>query len=110
MLRHAKERDRLKAVNASEEAFIKTQLKVMDIAPPPPGMDRGVCDLEVKKLLEKKAIVEISYRESDGFVCALFVIPKKSGGFRPIVNLKPLNSFIRYEHFKMKILIPHAMF
>jgi hypothetical protein len=26
------------------------------------------------------------------------------GGFRPIVNLKPLNSFVRYEHFKMENL------
>jgi hypothetical protein len=32
------------------------------------------------------------------------VIPKKSGGFRHIVNLKSLNKFIRYEHFKMENL------
>jgi hypothetical protein len=64
----------------------------------------SVCDQEVKDLLEKKAIVEISNSGEDGFVCSLFVIPKKSGGFRPIVNLKPLNVFIRYEHFKMENL------
>jgi hypothetical protein len=42
--------------------------------------------------------------DSEGFICSLFVIPKKMGGFRPILNLKPLNEFIRYEHFKMENL------
>ena len=31
-------------------------------------------------------------------------MPKKTGGHRPIVNLKPLNKFIVYEHFKMENL------
>lgn len=34
MLRHAKEKDRVKAVNASEKSNMQTQLKIMDIAPP----------------------------------------------------------------------------
>lgn len=34
MLRHAMDKDRVKAVNASEEALIQTQLKIMDVAPP----------------------------------------------------------------------------
>jgi hypothetical protein len=56
---------------------------------------------EASELLDKKAIVEISSSGADGFVCSLFMIPKKSGGFRPMVNLKPLNKFIRYENFIM---------
>lgn len=63
----------------------------------------AICDQEVKELLTKGAIIEIS-DESEGFVCSLFVIPKRMGGFRPIVNLKPLNKFIEYEHFKMENL------
>ncbi|KZS01755.1 Uncharacterized protein APZ42_001485, partial [Daphnia magna] len=62
-----------------------------------------VCDTVVRELLAKQAIVEVT-DGSHGFVCSLFVIPKKSGGFRPIVNLKPLNQFIQYEHFKMENL------
>jgi hypothetical protein len=37
--------------------------------------------------------------------CVLFFcVPEKSGGFRSIVNLKPLNRFIVYEHFQMENL------
>ncbi len=63
----------------------------------------AVCDQEVRDLILKKAVREI-VDGSEGFVCSLFVIPKKTGGFRPIVNLKPLNKFIKYEHFKMENL------
>lgn len=36
-----------------------------------------VCDLEVKDLLKKRAIVDVKGTNSEGFVCALFVIPKR---------------------------------
>ncbi len=74
--------------------------------PCPVAMSREmkeVCDTEVRELLAKQAIVGVT-DGSHGFECSLFVIPKKSGGFRPIVNLKPLNQFIQYEHFKMENL------
>jgi hypothetical protein len=64
-----------------------------------------VCDKEVNELLDKKAIIEIFNSGMDGFVCSLFVIPEKSGGFWPIVNLKPLNRFIRMNTLRWKILI-----
>jgi hypothetical protein len=62
-----------------------------------------VCDSEVTSLLKKEAITEV-IDGSEGFVCSFFCIPKKGNGFRPIVNLKPLNKFIVYEHFKMENL------
>ena len=49
------------------------------------------CDQEVREMLVKQAIVPVSNPQG-GFVSSLFAIPKKSGGFRPIVNLKRLNS------------------
>lgn len=63
----------------------------------------AICDQEVRDLILKKTVREI-VDGSEGFVWSLFVIPKKTGGFRPIVNLKPLNKFIKYEHFKMENL------
>jgi hypothetical protein len=41
---------------------------------------KEVCDTEVRELLPKQAIVVKD--GSHGFECSLFVIPKKSGGFR----------------------------
>ena len=60
-----------------------------------------ICNDEVDSLLKKGATVVVQ-DNSDGFYSSLFVIPKKSGGFRPIINLKPLNEFIIFEHFKME--------
>ena len=58
----------------------------------------------IKYIITIGFCVNLSLTFSSGFVCSLFVIPKKTGGFRPIVNLKPLNKFIKYEHFKMENL------
>ena len=61
-----------------------------------------ICDSEVKALLDKGAIKEVSVNTTDGFISSMFAIHKKTGGWRPIINLKNLNSFIRYKHFKME--------
>jgi hypothetical protein len=49
--------------------------------------------------LEKRAIEET---QEIGFISSIFTIPKKSGGFRPVINLKALNNFVTYNHFKME--------
>ena len=68
----------------------------------PMGEDQEtICDDEVSNLLKKGAIVRV-HNDSDGFCSSLFVIPKKSGGHRPIINLRPLNNFVNFEHFKME--------
>ena len=35
------------------------------------------------------------------FLSTIFVRPKKDGSYRMILNLKPLNEFVSYYHFKM---------
>ena len=65
--------------------------------------DRTILSEEVESLLLKEAISEIS-SENVSFSSSLFIIPKKSGGFRPIIILKYLNEFIIYRAFKMENL------
>ena len=56
---------------------------------------------EVRSLIQKGAAVRVSRIQ---FVSQMFIIKKQSGGFRPIINLKSLNQFVVYRHFKMENL------
>lgn len=57
-----------------------------------------LCDTEVNSLIEKGAVIEC---EAPSFISGISLIPKKTGGFRPIINLKGLNQFIVHNHFKL---------
>ncbi|KAK6018270.1 reverse transcriptase [Ostertagia ostertagi] len=56
---------------------------------------------EVSKLLEKGAVEEIPW-SSKVWTSSIFVIPKKDGGNRTVINLRPLNKFIKHHHFKLE--------
>jgi hypothetical protein len=55
---------------------------------------------EISKLLEMDVIREIN-TDDVRFVSTIFLRPKRNGEFRMILNLKELNQFIKYNHFKM---------
>lgn len=62
---------------------------------------------EIRELLCKRAIEEVQSETTDepyGFHSTLFTIPKKTGGDRPVLNLKPLNKFIPRKPFKMETM------
>lgn len=60
---------------------------------------------EIESLLEKHAIEIVpKTQEGQGFYSTFFVVPKRDGGYRPILNLKPLNIFLQNQHFKMESL------
>ena len=55
---------------------------------------------EIKKLISKGAVTEVSLCD-DEFISTVFLVPKKTGDFRPVINLKPLNQLVEKIHFKM---------
>ena len=59
---------------------------------------------EVKALLLKKAIYPIFPPFEEGFWSTFFLAPKKTGDWRPILNLKPLNKYIKPKWFRMESL------
>ena len=67
---------------------------------------KTICILEeVENLLEKNAIERVPKpQEGLGFYSTFFIVPKKDGGFRPILNLRNLNSCLVVPHFKMETL------
>ena len=56
---------------------------------------------EVAELVSKGAIVETQL-SPDSYVSQIFLVEKKDGGQRPVINLKGLNQFVVQEHFKME--------
>ena len=54
-------------------------------------------------MLEKGAMCQTSHLKEE-FLSNVFLVGKKGGGNRPVINLKHLNQFIPYQHFKMECL------
>lgn len=60
-----------------------------------------IVDEEVSVLLQKGAIVESSH-ETDEFISTIFIVAKPNGKYRPVINLRFLNEFVHYDHFKQE--------
>jgi len=67
------------------------------------GEEKTKIDSEIVKY-EKLRIVETADHSSGEFISQIFSTPKRSGGVRIILNLKPLNQDVIYKHFKMENL------
>ena len=59
-----------------------------------------IIDTEISDPLSKGVITE-SVHERDEFISTIFLRPKKDGTHRMILNLKSLNQYVTYHHFKM---------
>ena len=56
-------------------------------------------------MLEKRAIREIPFHaDIPGFYSPIFLVAKESGGWRPILNLKAFNKFVKPLSFRMETL------
>ena len=59
-------------------------------------------DRELSALLAKGAIEEVSpLLQPGGFYSRYFLVPKKTGGFRPILDLRGLNAYLKVLPFRM---------
>ena len=56
--------------------------------------------MEMSRLLSK-GILELTHRSPGDLISNIFIRPKKGSSDRMILNLKPLNEFVDYHHFKM---------
>ena len=57
---------------------------------------------QVRELLSKDAIEEVHDPSSLGHYSHVFLVPKKNGKLRPVINLKPLNRTLVCPTFKME--------
>jgi hypothetical protein len=67
----------------------------------------------ITSLLEKKAIFRVPHKDlgKPAFYSHLFLVPKKDGGFRPVLNVSRLNRYINCPHFQMETVrqVRHAV-
>ena len=55
---------------------------------------------QISLMLQKNAIIEVP-PDSPGFYSNVFLVRKSSGGWRPVIDLKNLNTHIHAPHFHM---------
>lgn len=63
--------------------------------------EEKIVNEEIKKLLEMGVIKEVQHHPKE-YISPIFIVPKKNGEYRMILNLKELNQHIEYHHFKME--------
>ena len=62
--------------------------------------EEDIINSEIQKLLEMNVLEKVSY-DKNQFLSPIFTRPKKDGEYWMILNLKELNQYIIYHHFKM---------
>ena len=56
---------------------------------------------EVRKMVEKGALEPVS-QPGPGFYSRIFLVPKATGGWRPVIDVSALNRFVDLTKFKME--------
>ncbi|XP_068734583.1 uncharacterized protein [Montipora capricornis] len=63
--------------------------------------EKVAIDREISEMLQKVAIQVVSPMNGE-FLSSVVLVKKKNAGNRPVINLKELNSYVTYQHFKME--------
>ncbi len=65
---------------------------------------KSAFEQQVQDLMDKGAVERVQKRFSPGFYSNLFLVQKASGGYHPVINLKPLNRCMVVPKFKMETI------
>lgn len=95
----------LNNIQGTKLEFINNKIPIQNVLPLPCHLkmsvkEQALIDTEIQKLLSK-GVVEHSFYEKDQYLSTIFLTPKRDGSHRMIFNMKELNKFIVYKHFKM---------
>ena len=93
----------LSIVSGYKITFFKTPFQKFPRFTQSSGQEALLISQEVNELLQKGAIERTPFSR-DGFYSHLFLVPKKDGPMRPVIDLSYLNKFILNEHFQMENL------
>ena len=67
--------------------------------------NQAILNLEIESLLQNAVIEPVPFAQRlQGYYSAFFLVPKKSGDLRAVINLGPLNQYLKTQHFKMDTL------
>ena len=94
----------LSLIKGVKVPFIHGKLPRQKFVPPELKMsseEMKFVDVHLSQLIEEGFVRELPSHIPDGWVSNIFLMPKKTGGFRMILNLKQLNKFVKYTKFKM---------
>lgn len=61
-------------------------------------LQNSVTELKAKHAVEVVPALQVD----SGFYSRMFVVPKRNGKWRPIIDLSPLNRYVKCDHFKME--------
>ena len=65
-----------------------------------PDSERALTLLREIETMLTKGVLEIVPEPDPGFYSRLFLVEKSSGGWRPVIDLSPLNQFVRQTPFR----------
>jgi len=91
----------LETVSGQRIEFTHTPIQISPPFQPTWSSKEGqFIDSEVLALLQKGVIKQTTHEQNE-FISTIFLRPKKDGSYRMILNLKSLNQYVIYHHFKM---------
>ena len=92
----------IKASESQTEAFESLKEDILlNIAGPAEDEEQSDSNRDSRLEINNAGVIERTTSGPGEFISSVFVRPKKDGSHRMILNLKQLNEYVTYRHFKM---------